>query len=428
MPHEGDIFAKAPFDIREGLKHGGFAAVMGICGAAASIVLCLCTGFAYDIFQTHPWLVWGLPLFGIASLGLYKLLHLPLDMTTHDVMNRMRADEEVSPTLAPGILAGTCLTLLGGGSVGREAAALQMGASLGSLIGRAFHLKAFLRKRKAASMNGYAAAVGMAATFSALFFTPIGAAVFVVELARFTKNIREHFISILGACFIAYFAAKLFGIGDVIPSLALPEASWHLVGQCIVIGVAAALIGSLTTLGTDGLHRLSRRISKNCFVWVGLGGMLFACLVFFLGWTPLTGSGGELLNEALQGQYRPWDFAIKALLTIICLGLWFKGGEIMPSFCIGGLLGASCSIMTGGDPSIGAAFGAMAFFASFCGCPFGAFFMGCEIFGWGAAPWIALSVAIAYLTARSAGIYGAGLNDTVKHAWKRIRGSRGQLS
>lgn len=223
--------SKGGIDLREALKHGVFAVTMGAVGAVASIALCLCTNFAFGLFQTHPWLGWGLPLFGTVSLLLYRACHLPLDLTTHDVMDHLREDRPVPAALAPGIAAGTCLTLLGGGSVGREAAALQMGASLGSLVSRPFHLNPFLRKHAFQSMDGYAAAAGMAATFSALFFSPLGSAVFVVEQSQFKRNISQHFISLLLTCLVAWGIAQVIGIGDVIEPVRVPGASWPLVGQ-----------------------------------------------------------------------------------------------------------------------------------------------------------------------------------------------------
>ena len=84
------------------------------------------------------------------------------------------------------------------------------------------------------------------------------------------------------------------------------------------------------------------RIRHNYFVWVIVGGLLFAVLVTVFGWWRFTGSGGEMLNDVLNMPDLSADFAIKMLLTVLCLGMWFKGGEIMPSFCIGGLLGSAC--------------------------------------------------------------------------------------
>ena len=123
------------------LRHGVFAVAVGVVGAAASVVLCLVVGWAYDLVCAHGWLLYLLPIFAVASLLLYRALRLPLDTTTHTVINDICADRPISPALAPGILLGTALSILGGASVGKEAAALHMGASLGDLVARPLKLR-----------------------------------------------------------------------------------------------------------------------------------------------------------------------------------------------------------------------------------------------------------------------------------------------
>lgn len=120
------------------LRHGVFVVAVGVVGAAASVVLCLVVGWAYDLVCAHGWLLYLLPIFAVASLLLYRALKLPLDITTHTVINDICADRPISPALAPGILLGTAVSILGGASVGKEAAALHMGASLGDLVARPF--------------------------------------------------------------------------------------------------------------------------------------------------------------------------------------------------------------------------------------------------------------------------------------------------
>ncbi len=100
------------------LRHGVFAVAVGVVGAAASVVLCLVVGWAYDLVCAHGWLLYLLPIFAVASLLLYRALRLPLDTTTHTVINDICADRSISPALAPGILLGTALSILGGASVG----------------------------------------------------------------------------------------------------------------------------------------------------------------------------------------------------------------------------------------------------------------------------------------------------------------------
>ena len=78
----------------------------------------------------HVWLLWLLPLAGLAIVALYKLTGCE-GMGTNNVIRAVHSGESVSPLLVPAIFLGTVLTHLCGGSAGREGAALQMGGSIG---------------------------------------------------------------------------------------------------------------------------------------------------------------------------------------------------------------------------------------------------------------------------------------------------------
>ena len=409
-------------------KHFLFAIVVGVAVGLASVFLCLCVGWAYDVFTAFPWLIWTLPVMGVLELLLYRAFKLPLNMTTETVIATMRKNQKVPYTLAPGILIATCMSIFSGGSVGKEAGALQIGASLGSLISKPFKLKHVFRKNiprdKTEPLNNYAASVGMAACFSALFFAPLGSCMFVLELTHFKRPVVHHVYTVLVACFVAYFVASFIGIGDIIAKVDLPQLNWLIVGQCIVIGVAVALMGAVFDWAIKFAHHITQAVTKNYFIWVIIAGIVFAILVTVFGWDKFTGTGGTNLNEVLHGSFESYDYLIKALLTFICLGFWFKGGEIMPSFCIGGLLGASCSHLTGGDAVFGAAIGVLTFFSAFSRCPLAAFLMGCEIFGWAAAPFLAIAIFVAYMFGYPVGMYGDGFDKViVRHVLK----SRGKI-
>lgn len=139
------------------------------------------------------------------------------------------------------------------------------------------------------------------------------------------------------------------------------------------------------------------------------GGLLIAGLVLALSWQRFEGTGMPLLQGALAGTAGSGDFAVKALLTVLALGFGFKGGEIMPMFTIGALLGCALGQLTGASAPFLAAVGMAAFFAAASRCPFAAFLMGAEIFGLSAVPFLAVGVAAAYLGSRDFGVFGRGL-------------------
>lgn len=414
---------------RQVVRHGAFALTMGVVGAAASVVLCLVADGAFSLSRHFPWLLFLLPVLGVASLAFYQWRGVPLNMTTRLVARAIRQDEPLSPWLAPGILLGTALSLLGGASVGKEAGALHMGASLGQLVGRPFRLRSVYRSDEArgageTGMRAYAASLGMAAAFSALFFAPLGSAAFVVELTGWRREVVRHGPTVLIGCFSAWALASLIGIGDVIPAVVLPALTWKAAGDAVLVGVVAGLAGGLFGAAIDRVQRLTEHMRRNYYLWAVLGGALFAALVTGFGWQVFEGTGGNLLADALAERSAPADFAVKALLTIVCLGFWLRGGEIMPTFTVGALLGASCTVMTGGAAGASAAVGLVAFFCTMSRCPLAAFLMGCEIFGWAGAPLFALAVGGAYLIGHGEGYYALGATSFVRDLWSRRRAAR----
>ncbi len=76
--------------------------------------------------------------------------------------------------IAPLIFVSTALTNLGGGSAGREGASLQLGGSIGSAVGKLFR---FDEKDMSVVVM-----CGMSSVFSAVFGTPLTAAVFTLEV------------------------------------------------------------------------------------------------------------------------------------------------------------------------------------------------------------------------------------------------------
>ena len=412
----------ARFDWRESFKHLLFAVVCGVAGGFGSILLCLFVDAMRSVFVRNTWLIWLLPVAGLLELLLYKMFRIPLGETTESVIARMRHGRTVRGLLAPGIFLTTGMSILAGGSVGKEAGALQMGASLGATIAKPFKLHDVLRVQEGAaedrSMHSYAASMGMAATFSALFFAPLGSCMLVLEFMRFSE--LRYVASMLIGCFVAYFIARHFGIGDLICTVPIPEFTWRAVGICLVIGVACAVAGSIFALCIRLLQNTTMQIVRNYYLWVVVGGLIMATLVSVFGWWRLTGSGGEMLNHMLAQPNVSWDFAIKGLLTFICLGFWFKGGEIMPSLCIGGLLGGACFAMTGSSPQMGVAVGALCFLAAFNRCPVSAFLLGCEIFGWGMAPFLAVGVAVSFMFGYPAGMYGASIDLLMTSGWRKF--------
>ena len=320
-------------------------------------MLTLSTGFAQSLPARFPWLLLALPVLGALSVGLYRLLRLPAALTTEGVVDELRAGRRVLGSLTVGILGGSCLTLLGGGSVGMEAGALQMGAP-----------------------------------------------------------------AMLAAALVAYAIARAVGIGDHIPRVALPGLSWAVAAHCLLVGLCCAVGGALFAACLRALRRAWRRRAKaRPFALVAVGGLAFAGIVLACGWQAFQGTGMGLLRGALAGSAAPADFAVKAGLTVLVLGFGFKGGEIMPMFSIGALLGCSLGLATGAPAGFSAALGMAAFFAAAGRCPLTALLMGAEIFGWASLPFLLIAVAAAYAGSYDVGVFGRGAASELARVRRRAR-------
>ena len=111
-------------------------AVVGVVGITFHILLEEVTAFR----MSHPWILFLLPLGGLVIAGLYHLLRMQNDRGTNLILIAVRVNEKVSLRLTPLIFISTIITHLLGGSAGREGAALQIGGSIGSFIGRKIKL------------------------------------------------------------------------------------------------------------------------------------------------------------------------------------------------------------------------------------------------------------------------------------------------
>ena len=110
----------------------------------------------------------------LCIVGMYHLLHDEKDSGTNLVLSAIHSGEEIPLRMAPLIFLSTLITHIGGGSAGREGAALQLGGSIGNSLGRLF---LFDEKDQHIMIM-----CGMSAAFSALFGTPMAAAIFPMEI------------------------------------------------------------------------------------------------------------------------------------------------------------------------------------------------------------------------------------------------------
>lgn len=368
-------------------------AIGGAVGAFFSKVLVAVTEFRGE----NGFLIYLLPVAGLAIVGLYHLCGI-VKAGTNAVFETVRDEKTVPMLLAPAVFAATALTHLFGGSAGREGAAIQMGGSIAALIGKLIPIGD--RHRHILTMSG------MAAMFSALFGTPVGACIFAVEVASTGRLYTAAFFPCIVSSAVGYEISCALGVIPESYSVgAVPELGVTGLWQTVVIGVFAALAGILFCCCMHGSHLLFKKLMPNRYIRVFIGGAVIVVLTLLIG-TDYNGSGASLIEAVFEGhQPRPEAFLLKILFTAITMGCGYKGGEIVPTLCIGATLGATSAALLGMSPTFGAALGMTALFSGVTNCPVTSVILAAELFGSRGIVFYMLAAAVSYLLTGSYSLY-----------------------
>ena len=346
----------------------------------------------------HPWIIWLLPVGGVAIIGLYHLFHVYNPRGTNLVLEAIHAKEEVPLYMAPLIIVSTLITHLVGGSAGREGAALQMGGSLAELV------------RKGTGLGGefqdLAIMCGMSAGFSAVFGSPITATLFALEISCVGILPLGALFPCVVSALTAGTVARGLGVHGMYFYLtaSTPDALFY--GRVVVLALACGLLSTLVCYTFSGVRAGLERLFPNPYLRVVAGSAVVMLLTALLGTKAYLGSGAAMIQQALeQGSAQPWDFWWKLLLTAITLGAGLKGGEIFPSFAIGACFGCVVGPLLGLPAPYAAGIGMVALFCGVTNCPLAALALGWEVFSFCNPQGFLMAVAVSFLASGYSGLY-----------------------
>lgn len=360
-----------------------------VCGGAGCLFHMLIE-IATDFRSEHNFIIWFLPVGGVVIVFLYHIFKLEKIGGTNYVINSIRKDGKVPFTMAPGILTGTVLTHLLGGSAGREGAALQLGGSLGSSLGRIFKLD---------DKDMHVIVLcGMSAVFTALFGTPLTAVVFVMEVISVGVIYDSAIMPCVFSSVFTYYITLILNIHPVNYILNnIPAISPVSLIQSIALGVIFAVASIFLCVSFSKGEALLEKVIKNDYIRAAAGGLAIALLTLLFG-TDYNGSGmGIVDNAILNGTARPEAFLLKLLFTVITLGCGFKGGEIVPTFFVGATLGCTIAPLIGMDPGFGAALGLVGVFCGATNAPIASMLLSIELFDVEGLPYFIIICSASYM-------------------------------
>lgn len=351
------------------------------------------------MFHAHGWLLYLLPLAGMAIVWLYHRAGIFQDKGANLVLASLRTGETVPARVAPLIFAGTVLTQLCGGSAGREGAALLIGAGTATCFNRVFHLEGKSANRMTMC--------GMSALFAAVFGTPITAALFSMEVSAVGVLHYAALYPCLVSSITAWEVSRYMGTAGVtMPAIPLPSPDVGTLFRVLALTLACAVVSILFLEVMHLAGRLYRRVfDGKPYQRAAVGGLLVAAATVLLGTRDYNGAGMEVAVAAVGGQAASWAFLLKILLTALTIGAGYKGGEIVPAFFIGATFGCVAGPWLGLDPGLAAAIGLIALFCSVVNCPVASMLLSVELFG-GTRLWMfAVVCGVSYLMSGYSTLY-----------------------
>ena len=239
----------------------------------------------------------------------------------------------------PSILLQGFIALWSGAAIGPEGTLVFLTGGLGTFVSERLKLQ-----KDDVPVLVYSAIAG---AFGGFFGSPIVGAVGAVEYMFIKElNLYRHLIPglIAGAVgYGVYFAilhTSFLGVYSFpnFAALRVVDLVWAL-----LVGVIAALIGTLFKIVFGLVHRVFGRLNKRPVVRSIIGGLIIGLIGSFL---PLTLYSGQ--NQLLQIVHNPAAYGIgilllmmlvKMLLTSTSFATGFDGGPIFPLLFIGGTLG-----------------------------------------------------------------------------------------
>lgn len=356
--------------------------------------------YATDFRSSHNWAILFLPLAGIIIVFLYRFFDYENNAGTDTVIECMHSETYIPLKMASLIFVSSILTVICGGSVGREGAAVQIGGSLGRQLGE--RLPFNKTDKKILLMCGISAA------FSALFGTPMAAAFLPMEMANVGIMFYPALVPCIWSSIVAYMLAC--ALHAPMEHLTVVQDIPLTLSFSLRVVVLAALCALVSVLFCEAIHHAGdvyRALFKNPYLRIVTGGLLIIALTSILRTTEYLGPGMHVIELFLEGHVIPWAFLLKILFTAITIGAGYKGGEIVPSFFTGAAFGALFASVTGSNVPLCAAIGMASVFCGVTNCPVTALLISFELFGFEHSGYYLIAIAISYMLSGYYGLYHA---------------------
>lgn len=233
-------------------------------------------------------------------------------------------------------LLASAITIGSGGAAGREGPTALISAGLGSIY-------ATLRRRPEEERR-LLTLIGMAAGLAAIFRSPVGTALFAIEVlyGEMEFDASALLYTLLGSV-VAYAVNglfvgwhPLFRVPPDLPAPAFLDYAWYL-----LLGILAGLVATMIPVVFYGIRDAFRALPVPPHIKPALGGLAVGLLALLL--PQVLGGGYGWIQEAIDGRLTAALLFLLVFGKLVAFSLTVSsggsGGVFAPSLCVGAMLG-----------------------------------------------------------------------------------------
>jgi H+/Cl- antiporter ClcA len=312
--------------------------------------------------------------------------------------------------VAPAKFFASIVTIVGGGSVGKEAPPVQVGGALTSYLARLFRLDRTDRRKLVIC--------AISAGFASVFGAPIAGAIFAIESLFLGQLLYDVLFPSFVAAIVAYQVSLHLGVSYFTRDITIiPAFTGGLFFKVILAGIVFGLVALLLIEVMKRAGRIFDGLNMPMPMKGALAGIILLVCTLILGDDRYLGLGLDTIEGAAMGQHVPaFAFIVKILFTAVTLGSGASGGIITPIFFIGATSGNMLGGLFGFEPATFAAIGMVAVLAGAANTPVAAGILAMELFGVKVGPWAATAAVVSYLMAGNRSIHASQVVASLKSA------------
>ncbi|MEJ2184434.1 MAG: chloride channel protein [Gemmatimonadota bacterium] len=275
-------------------------------------------------------------------------------------------------------LVASAITIGSGGSAGREGPTALFSAGVGSIYAGLF--------RRSDHERRLLVLVGMAAGLSAIFRSPIGTAIFAVEVLYGDMQFEAGALiytmlgSIVAYAVNGYFVGwePLFHVPTGLEVTNVSHYVWY-----VVLGLSGGVVGALLPNAFYGVRDAFHKIPIPAHVKPAIGGLGVGLIAMAL--PQVLGGGYGWIQQAINGQLTLTLLGVLVFAKLIAFALTVSsggsGGVFAPSLFVGAMLGGFLAQVFHQPPAAFAVIGMAAVFGSAARIPVATLLMVTEMTG-----------------------------------------------